>query len=72
MKNLDTRSMTTALSHKRLGGDYMVNIPDSMSNDVKEELERYVFFISKMDGVRQIYMFGFMPMACQQKIAILT
>ena len=29
-----------------------------MSQEVRAELDRYVSFISKMDGVRQIYMFG--------------
>ena len=29
-----------------------------ISKEVQEELERYVTYISKMDGVRQIYLFG--------------
>jgi predicted nucleotidyltransferase len=30
----------------------------NMDNRVKEELDRYVSFISKMDGVVRIYLFG--------------
>ena len=35
----------------------MVEIKN-MSQEVKEELDRYVSFISQMDGVIQIYLFG--------------
>jgi len=30
----------------------------NMKQDIKKELDRYVSFISKMDGVRNIYLFG--------------
>ena len=35
----------------------MVEI-NNMNQDVRAELERYVSFISRMDGVIQIYLFG--------------
>ena len=35
----------------------MVDIKN-MSHEVKAELDRYISFISKMDGVIQIYLFG--------------
>ena len=31
---------------------------DKMNNDVKTEFDRYVSYISKMDGVLRIYLFG--------------
>ena len=31
---------------------------EHMTHDVKEEFERYISFISQMDGVIQIYLFG--------------
>ena len=31
---------------------------ENMPNDVREEFDRYISFISQMDGVIQIYLFG--------------
>jgi len=35
-----------------------VAFTDKMSNEVKSEFDRYVEYISRMDGVLQIYLFG--------------
>ena len=35
-----------------------VAFTDKMSNEVKSEFDRYVAYISQMDGVLQIYLFG--------------
>ena len=35
-----------------------VKCVENMTHDVREEFERYVSFISKMDGVLQVYLFG--------------
>ena len=35
-----------------------MNYIDKMSNNVKSEFERYISYISKMDGVLRIYLFG--------------
>ena len=38
-------------------GNFMNNL-DTMDKDIKAELDRYISYISQMDGVQRIYLFG--------------